>query len=86
MGVVMLGSVGVSDGARGTVSVTEGGITFTAVRYNDGRNKPYRLRFREDGTRSLYMLDSTARVTDIKIGEAERYQVRRVVGCFSWSK
>ena len=74
---VMLANAGVSSATRGTLSVTEGGITFTVVRYDDGRNRPYRLRFRQDGTRSLYTLDSATRVTNIKIGEAERYQVRR---------
>lgn len=75
---LMLAGVGVSSAARETLSVTEGGVTFTGVRYDDGRDKPYRLKFRQDGTRSLYMFNSAAQATNIKIGEAERYKVRRI--------
>ena len=72
----MLAGVGVSSAARETLSVTEGGITFTVVRYDDGRNKPYRLKFSQDDTRSLYMFNSASHVTNLKVGEAERYKVR----------
>lgn len=76
LGVTLLASVDTSNATRGTLSVTEGGITFTVVRFDDGRNRPYRVRFRQGGMRSLYTLDSASRVTNVKIGEAERYQVR----------
>ena len=72
---VVLASFGAVNAARETLSVTEGGITFTVARYDDGRNKPYRLKFKQDGTRSLYMFDSTPHVTDIKVG-TERFEVR----------
>lgn len=74
---LLLAGVGVSDAARETMSVTEDGITFTVVRYDDGRNKPYRLKFSENGTPSLFMLNSASQVTNVKIGERERYTVRR---------
>lgn len=73
---VMLAGVGVSDAARETVLTTEAGITFIGVRYDDGRNKPYRIEFRQDDTRSLYMFNSASQVTDIEVGP-ERYKVRR---------
>ena len=73
---VMLAGVGVSDAARETVLTTEGGITFIGVRYDDGRSKPYRIKFRQDDTRSLYMFNSASQVTDIEIG-TEWYKVRR---------
>ena len=72
---VMLASVGVCSAVRETMSVTEGGITFTVVRYDDGRINPYRLKFNHDGTRSLYTLDAAAQVTNIKVG-METYKVR----------
>lgn len=78
LGLVLAG-VGVSDGARETMSVTEGGITFTVVRYDDGRNKPYRLKFSLDGTPSLFMLNSATQVTNLKLGERERYTVRSLI-------
>ena len=73
---VMLASVCDSDSPRETISVTEGGITFTGVRYDDGRNKPYRIKFQQDGTRSLYMFNSATQVTNIQVG-TEAYTVRR---------
>lgn len=80
LGLMLLASsVGGSNAARETLSVTDGGVTFTIARYDDDRNKPYRLKFKQDGTRSLYMFDSAAHVTNLKVGEDERYQVRRTV-------
>lgn len=77
--MLLASSLGVSNAVRETLSVTEGGVTFTVARYDDGRNKPYRLKFKQDGTRSLYMFDSATHVTNLKVGQDERYQVRRVV-------
>ena len=83
----MLAGVGVSSAARVTLSVTEGGITFTVVRYDDGRNKPYRLKFVQDGTRSLYTFNTATHVTNLKVG-TERYKVRSwcmtFAGSASW--
>ena len=51
-------------------------MTFTVARYeDDGRNKPYRLKFKQNGARSLYMFDSTSHVTNIKVGTV-RFEVR----------
>lgn len=74
---LMLASIGVSNAVRETLSVTEGGIEFNIVGYDDGRNKPYRLQFHQEDTRSLFMFNSAAQVTNIKVGEDERYKVRR---------
>lgn len=73
---VMLASVGVCHAVRETMAVTEGGITFTVVRYDDGRTNPYRLKFSQGDTRSLYTLNAASQVTNIKVG-LETYKVRR---------
>ena len=73
---LMLASFDVSHAARETVLTTERGISFTGVRYDDGRNKPFRIKFRQDDLRSLYMFNVASQVTDIKVG-TERYKVRR---------
>ena len=74
---LMLASIGVSDAARETMSVTEGGIAFTVARYDDGRTKPYRLKFRDGDTPSRFMFNSAFQMTNLKVGERERYTVRR---------
>lgn len=58
--------------ALDAMSVTEGGVTFTVVLYEDTR----RLKFRLDGTRSFYTFNSANQVTEIEVGK-ERYKVRR---------
>ena len=73
--VVVLASVGLSTAARETLSVTENDVTFTVVAFDDGRNKPYRLKFTQDDTLSLYLFNKANQVTDSKVG-AERYKVR----------
>lgn len=73
---VVLASARISHAARETLAISEGGVTFTIVRYDDGRNKPYRLQFRQDGIRSLYMFNTAGFVTNVKV-DAERYKVRR---------
>lgn len=70
-----MASLGFGDATRETLSVTGGGITFTVVAYDDGRNKPYRLKFSQDGSRSLYTFDSDTIVTNLKVG-TEKYKVR----------
>ena len=73
---VMLASTGcVCRAVPETMSLTEGGITFTAVRYDDGRTNPYMLEFSQDDTPSLYTLDSAAQVTNMNVG-SETYKVR----------
>lgn len=74
---VAMASVGLSTAARETISFTVHGVTFTIVAFDDGRNKPYRLKFTQDDTLLLYMFNKANQVTNIKVG-AERYKVR---GC-----
>ncbi|CAN0015043.1 unnamed protein product [Pylaiella littoralis] len=73
--MLLASSVEVSNAARETLSVTESGVTFTVARYDDGRDKPYRLKFRQGDTRSLYMFDSDSHVTNLKVGDDERYLI-----------
>ena len=72
---VAMASVGLSTAARETISFTVHGVTFTIVAFDDGRNKPYRLKFTQDDTLSLYLFNKANQVTDSKVG-AERNKVR----------
>lgn len=85
--VVVLASVGLSTAARVPLSVTEDDVKFTVVAFDDGRNKPYRLKFVQDGTRSLYTFNTATHVTNLKVG-TERYKVRSwcmtFAGSASW--
>ena len=75
--VVVLASVGLCTTARETLSATEDDVTFTVVAFDDGRNKPYRLKFTQDYIESSYTFNKDSQVTTINVG-AERYKVR---GC-----
>lgn len=76
LGVVLAG-VSVSDAVRETLRVTERGVDFTIVAFDDGRNRPHRLRFTQDGTQSSYTFNRAERVVTSRVGP-ERY---RVSGC-----
>lgn len=73
---VVLSSVCISDATRETMSLTEGGVTFEVVRYDDNRSTPYRLKFRQDGTGSLFQFKADTHVTTISAG-SNKYKVRR---------
>lgn len=73
LGVVLV-SVGVSDAVRETLTVSEGGVDFTVVNFSDDRNRPHRLRFRQDGILSQYTFNRREEVTTVRVG-AERYTV-----------
>lgn len=73
---LVLAGVSVSDAARETLRVTERGVEFTVVAFNDGRNRPHRLRFTQDGTQSSYTFNRAERVVTSRIG-SERYRVSR---------
>lgn len=73
LGVVLV-SVGVSDAVRETLTVSEGGVDFTVVNFSDDRNRPHRLRFRQDGILSQYTFNRREEVTTVRVG-AERYTI-----------
>lgn len=73
---VVLTGVKVSEAARETLTVSEGGVTFTIMRYDDGRHTPYSLEFRQDDVPSLYLFNSAGYVTNVKV-DREQYKVCR---------
>lgn len=60
------------------VTVTERGIDFEVDRFTDGRSKPYRVVFNNDGLRAVYRFDTDGRVTNIRAG-SERYRVSLMI-------
>lgn len=74
---VVLAGIKVADAARETLTVSEGGVTFTAIRFDDGRNKPFRLKFHQDGIPSLHLFNPAGFVTNVKV-DTEQYEVRRL--------
>lgn len=72
----MLACVGISDAIRETLSVTEAGIDFTVVAFDDGRVRPLRIRFTKDDTISSFTFNRDDEVAIIRIG-GERYRVSR---------
>lgn len=77
---LMLTARGVSRTVRETLTLTEGGVTFTVVRRDDYRGNLYRIKVRQDNSFSLFMFNSAYSVSNIKIGKEEgteeRYEVR----------
>ena len=67
----MLASKCVSSAALETLSVTENSVAFTVVLYEG----TYRLKFRQEGTRSFYTFNTATQVTGIEVGK-ETYNVR----------
>lgn len=76
LAVVLASGLGISNAERGTLTVTEDDVEFTVIGFNDGRNRPYRLKFSQDDTRSLFTFNSRELVTTIRVG-AETYGVSR---------
>lgn len=72
----MLASVSVSDAVRETLSVTEAGIDFTVVAFDDGRVRPLRIRFTPDDTISSFTFNRDDEIAIIRVG-GERYRVSR---------
>lgn len=64
-----------AEAARESMAVEAGGITFSIDRYDDGRSKPYRVTFTEDGVKSTYRFNTAGFVTNIVVG-SEKYGVR----------
>lgn len=74
LGSVLLSGFSVIDGARERLSVTEGGVKFKIDWYDDGRSKPYRAVFSDDGVRSTYQFNAEGRVAQIKV-DSEKYKI-----------
>lgn len=55
--------------------VREGGVKFTFLTFDDGRSKPYKIRFKDSNVKSLYIFGEEGDVTLIKVGGV-RYKVR----------
>ena len=60
--------------AKESMTVAQDGITFTVIRSDDGRSKPYIVKFAEDGVSSKYTFKSDGSVANIKVG-TEKYKV-----------
>lgn len=73
VGVVLV-AVSVSEAARERMTVEAGGISFDVDRYDDGRNKPYRVVFTNNDAESTYKFNTDGFVTNIQVG-AEKYKV-----------
>lgn len=54
------------------LQVLESGITFNLAFRGKDYTKPYRMKFIEDGVRSVYKFQASGCVTDVKVG-SERY-------------
>lgn len=72
----LLACVRFSDADGETLTVAEGGVAFTAIRYDDGRNTPFGLEFSQDGILSMYLFNLAGYVKNIEV-DAETYEVRR---------
>ena len=64
-----------AEAARESMAVEADGIIFSVERYDDGRSKPYRVSFTEDGVESTYRFNTAGFVTNIVVG-SEKYRVR----------
>lgn len=62
------------DGTKDTMSVTTGGITFNVDNFNDGRRKPYRIWFWENGLQNFFYYDSAGTMNMFTAGP-EKYKV-----------
>lgn len=74
LGSVLLSGFSVIDGANERLSVIEGGVKFKIDWYDDGRSKPYKAVFSDDGVRSIYKFNAEGRVMQIKV-DSEKYKV-----------
>lgn len=64
-----------AEAARESMTVEAGGITFKVDRYDDGRSKPYKVTFTDDGVKSTYRFNAAGFVTNIVVG-SEKYKVQ----------
>lgn len=72
---LLAGPTSVARAGRDEIIVHEGGITFRVARYDDGRKKPYLLKFWASGVKtSKYRFKQDGRVGSIKAG-TEKYSV-----------
>lgn len=63
-----------AEAASDTMTVGASGVSFSLVRYDDGREAPYTVTFTEDSTQSTYTFSTSGFVTDIAVG-SEEYEV-----------
>lgn len=73
LGVLLVDTFAVQ-AARDRMTVEEGGVSFKVDRYDDGRSRPYRVIFTQDGVRSRYRFNTDGYVMNIKTG-SETYKV-----------
>lgn len=71
---VVLVVVSVSEAASERMTIEAGGISFNVDRYDDGRNKPYRVVFADNDAESTYKFNTDGFVTNIQVG-AEKYKI-----------
>lgn len=71
LGFLAAGNMPVAKAAVANMALKEDGISFRVGRYDDGRSKPYRVIYKEDGTRSRYIFNTAGFVTDILVDEEE---------------
>lgn len=74
--LVSSGKVPTTEATREGITVEAGDTTFSVDRYDDGRNKPYRVTFTEEGHggKSVHKFNAAGFVTTILVG-SERYRV-----------
>ena len=76
LALLTLQNTPIAEALRETMTVdTSGGITFSIDRYDDGRDKPYRVLFTQDGVQSIYRFNTLGFVTNIAVDDSEKYRV-----------
>lgn len=66
--------ISVTKATSGKIVVEQGNTTFTLIGNVDGRKKPYKIRFKEEGVKSGFKLDSEGLVKVVVVG-SEKYKV-----------
>lgn len=68
-------TVSVAEAGKDRIKFDYGGITFKVDRYDDGRNKPYMVSFKDDMVSSSYTFDEYGIVVEFEVG-GEEYKVK----------
>lgn len=74
MTLVLAAIVSVAKATAGTIMVEEGDTTFIVSSYNDGRFRPYRIKYEDDGVISRYVFNEEGFVKVVVVGR-EVYKV-----------
>lgn len=70
----LLATITATHGAKERMTVTEGSIKFKVDNYDDGRNRPYQVKFTTDDVFSRYKFEPDGLIRYIKAG-TEKYRV-----------